>query len=209
MEKIIFDIETGKNDRYMEFLPKKVKTPKRLKKDTDDTYMLRVAESIEEWESECALSATTGKILCIGYKVGDHPATVFGDGMDEKSILTQFWDTYHTRKSGVYMIGWNSHKFDLPYIYQRSVILGVKTGVVPVDRNWRMSIDLKEIWLRWVYGKQADLGSTSLALGFKGKMEDGDISERFEWYWENDRKKAIENCTQDVEMTSFISERLL
>jgi DNA polymerase elongation subunit (family B) len=222
---ICFDIETGKSPDYLKFIPD-FKEPKLTKKGEPYANQKTVEEQRQDWEEKCALKASTGRVILITIKdsAGSfiiRPGVAFDglkvvsddDGVvvsDESSMLRYFWEKiYHGRLSEQYLIGHNSHDFDLPFLYQRSCILGVPTGVNPLDRNWKMSIDLEEVWNRFKPQKMTSLDEISKALGNGEKFQHGEVSEHFEMVWENNPTLAIEACLHDIELLYANMRKLL
>ena len=72
-----------------------------------------------------ALDALTGRIVCIGMLIDDgaqlEELTITHE--NEVHILTKFWATI--RPTDV-IVGHNVHEFDIPFIRQRSWILGIR-----------------------------------------------------------------------------------
>jgi len=72
-----------------------------------------------------ALDALTGRIVCVGMLIDDGAAlseTAIASE-DEAQILTEFWSTI--RPADV-IVGHNIHEFDVPFLRQRSWILGIR-----------------------------------------------------------------------------------
>src|SRR5579884_805004 len=94
-----------------------------------------------------ALSALTGRIVCIAMLIDDG-RTVEDVALidpDERSILTQFWEAL--RRTDL-LIGYNILNFDLPFIRQRSWISSVKPSRrIDLRRYYTQDVlDLMQTW---------------------------------------------------------------
>src|ERR1019366_4521468 len=74
--------------------------------------------------SKGALDALTGRIVCVGMLIDDgvRLAEMAIASEDEAEILTEFWGTIHPTDV---IVGHNIHDFDVPFVRQRSWILGI------------------------------------------------------------------------------------
>jgi hypothetical protein len=166
-----------------------------------------------EIKSRAALSASSGQVLAIGYKSDKASAVDHIDDLGERALLVRFWDKYEkVRKSERCMVGFNSREFDIPYIAQRSVILGVaipKTLIQNDRYQDKTFIDLRD---RWGFGAKPS-GSLDLickACGLDGKPEGVSGAHFSELYHNPDtRQEAIEYLLNDLDITYELAERLL
>jgi DNA polymerase elongation subunit (family B) len=219
IDSIKFDIETDTNDVAESFMPE-------FEPDARLTDPVKIEQSVlkkqEAWKEKCALDPVTGCVLCIGYQEKaekDPYVEAVDDGLlppdkkirpclDEAHLLQSFWEKYHNRQEE-YLVGWNIHEFDMWFIYQRSLINGVRPGINPLDRNWRMTIDLMEIWNRFNRRKMSALDEVAKALGVGHKIDNGEVSKNFGFFWKENRKLALENVIGDVMLTRAITTKLL
>lgn len=81
------------------------------------------AQAFEDWKERMALRATTGRILCAG-AVGIDGCFYDTTELEIVSALIETLDFAFV--DGYIVGGWNHSQFDLPFIYQRALILGVK-----------------------------------------------------------------------------------
>ena len=104
-------------------------------------------------------------------------------------------------------IGHYLNKFDLPFIFKRSVINNVKccTGVKWVDaKHGYDCFDTMQAWAG--YGKSISMDKLAKILGIEGK---GDIDGSMVYdTWQEDPQKVIDYCHADVAMVRAIHERL-
>lgn len=156
---------------------------------------------------QAALDATTGEVLTIGFlfrgvfQYTDKP---------EADTLADFWKTFEDAAShGIRLPGWNIFDFDLPFLCQRSWILGVPIpGNLRSGRNreyWHECfIDLEE---KWAFNPRDMVGvnPVSLAMGFGGKNGDGAF---FHLLWKNDRPAALEYLKNDCKQEFLIGQRM-
>lgn len=169
------------------------------------------AQAFEDWKRKMALSATTGRILASGiltdsgYDV-DH-------GQDEETTVSVCIDALdYAHVDGIIVGGWNHSQFDLPFIYQRALILGVKVPsriFKPLERwnKWQFQIaDGMQIWAAGTK-EYASLNDVARVLGC-GSKDDG-ISKNFGQVYREDREKALGHLRNDLVMTHAVLERML
>lgn len=169
-----------------------------------------------EYVSRAALSASTGRVLAIGYHSAQSGKTiVHGEQQTEAELLSGFWAQFlRMRKAGRKVVGFNSHSFDLPFLFRRSWMLGV--DVPATARSGRyldpLFVDLREVWLcgqRW-NDCESSLNHVADCLGVGSKLDDvtgADFSRL--WFGSPDeRANAIEYLRQDVVLTYAVAVKL-
>ena len=82
------------------------------------------AKDFEQFLLGTSFDGAFGRILCIGYAVDDEPTDVLTG--DECDILRRFWELARTVRR---FVGHNVMDFDLRFIYQRSIVCGVRPSV--------------------------------------------------------------------------------
>lgn len=105
-------------------------------------------------------------------------------------------------------IGHYITKFDLPFIWKRSVINGVTTceGVKWVDaKHGYNCYDTMTAWAG--HGNSISADNLSKLLGIKGKTDGMDGSMVYD-EWQKDPQKVIDYCHDDVDMVRRIHARL-
>jgi Predicted 3'-5' exonuclease related to the exonuclease domain of PolB len=176
-----------------------------------------------------ALSATSGRILCLAVHVGPVPGMEIGgcerspvehafgidaDGyeQDEKRVLKSFLELLKDFDADTdEIVGHNILGFDLPFIFQRCLVNNIRV---------RPFIDLSEFHVRGVFDtmhqwwlgarKHVSLDDLAWALGIESsKTAEAEGSKVFEMY-EADKLAAIrEYNLNDVRVTRKVYERMV
>ena len=158
--------------------------------------------------------------ICIGYDRGHgYQAAVFeiSEMYTEREMLEEFHNYINSLCTGVHgaitskpnFIGHNLAKFDLPFIWKRSVINDVETckGVKWIDaRHGQHCYDTMTAWAG--FGNRISADNLSGLLGLKGKTEGMDGSKVYDT-WQVDPLKVVQYCQDDVDMVRRIHERLI
>lgn len=160
-----------------------------------------------------ALSATNGgQILMVGAAVGGGDPIVIM-GTDEAATLLAFNDwlggVYEAGHFGLpSFVGHNVLDFDLPFIFRRYAILGIKPHAAFPVMPSRYSDRAYDTMTQWAgFGGRISLDDLSHALGIGGK---GDIdgSQVYD-YWAAGRiDELVEYCKNDVRLTRAAWERM-
>jgi len=167
----------------------------------------------QEIQSRAALSAASGQVLAIGYKSDKGTAIDHLEELSESVMLDRFWARYQKlRKSERCLVGFNSREFDVPFLAQRSVILGVAIPKTLIQNERYLDktfIDLRD---RWGFGSKP-AGSLDLickACGLPGKPDGVSGAHFSELYRDPDtRQNAIDYLANDLDITFYLAERLL
>lgn len=166
-----------------------------------------------EASSKAALSAATGRVVAIGCKTASKLSIAAIGDKTESQLLADFWTLYEQlRKSDRNLVGFNSNEFDIPFLAQRSVVLGVPVPRTLIKQGRyldEMFIDLRKVWS--FGGKPAgSLDMVCRACGIPGKPEGVNGAMFAELYFcEDTRDEAIEYLKNDLEMTFALAERLI
>ena len=215
MKRIFIDIETlptdEKNRGFIE--GKLVKSFFRRGLSFSETEF---AERADIAFGETALQGSLGKLLCIGLAVDSggraEKPCVCGQNKDTKELhldeaktLAQFWRHLDRIKfdagSGDLIVGHNILGFDLPFLYHRSMICGVKPSRQLLDgKPWEIAV--YDTMDRWQMGKFREfVGLEELALAFeldcpkKGAVNGGNLLAA---YHEGKHEEIREYCLKDV-----------
>lgn len=198
MNKLFFDIETipiedEKRETLREIHIKKANDGKKV-------------GEFEDFFADTSFNGAFGRIACLSYAVGDGQIkTLCGD---ERKILQGFWEV---AKSIDLFIGFNIMDFDLRFIYQRSMILGVKpTKELSFARYQKFPIyDVLCEWVKWAYIKKGTLHELAIAFNFPssktGEIEGKDVAKAFK---DGRIKEICDYCEKDVELTRKIYKKM-
>lgn len=171
-----------------------------------------------EFVDNAALDATTGRILAIGFRNGTGQAGITSG--DEPDVLAAFWARYtKCRAKQERLVGCNSFEFDLPFIFRRSLILGIEIpGSFRSGRYFDpIFSDLRDVWLCGQRGGNggicSSLDAISRALGFRGKSSpDAAVTgATFAKFWNGsaaDRELATQYLLHDLELTAAVAARM-
>jgi len=218
MHKLFLDIETLPAEEEKHAILKKLfekKRAKGFKKEGEEK------EKFEDFVAATNLDGSFGRILCIGYALDDEPAENFCNVNDEKKTLQQFWNlvdeisiaprNVQYPDYGVLFVGHNVMDFDLRFIYQRSVVLGVKP---PYElnfaryRNYPIFDTMRE-WSKWSMGN-IGLEKLALALGIPSPKDEGiDGSQVAEFFAQGKVDDILRYCARDVETTRDVYKRMV
>jgi len=167
---LYLDIETiGTSDpAVIERVTANIKPPANYKK----------PEAIEKWWAEegeaakaeaiqkTAFDGTYGKIVCIGYAFDDRGAVTVCGG-EEEALISCFYDDVAKGAGGrhINIVGHNVVNFDLKFLWQRSVVLGIKP---PPCINFKVKPwDSADTMTMWSAEKRISLGNLCAALGIR------------------------------------------
>lgn len=173
----------------------------------------------ELWE-KTSFNPDVAPIACIVigyYDASGYQVRVFevNDMVNESEMLEEFHATIvsictanNVEVRKVNFVGHNIAKFDLPFIWKRSVINDVNTcgGVKWIDaRHGQHCYDTMIAWAG--FGNRISADNLCKILGIKGKTEGMDGSKVYDT-WQTDPKKVIEYCNDDVQLVKEIHKRL-
>lgn len=212
--EIVVDIETipGQAPWITESIdvpvPGNYKKPESIQKWKEDVK----PGLLEEQYSRCGLAAETGEIICIGVAVGDKDPMVFQG--PEIYILTEFMNLIRDIKLSTQefpkLIGHNLIAFDLPFIYRRCLVNGVKmpyefkkpAELKPWDSN------IVDTMVEWC-GLRGHISLDKLCKVF-GLESKGDITGKDVWplYQAGKLAEIVEYCKHDVSITREVYRRL-
>lgn len=162
----------------------------------------------QDWR-KTSFNGAKGQICVIGVKVeGDKFGTAFyqDDQFSEREILSKFW-AWLDLSVGNHQWRFVAHnaKFDLPFLFHRSVINQVKPlRYNPHGRHGQYHYCTMEAWSG--FGGKISMDNLASALGIEGKG-DMDGSKVYDT-WQTDPQKVIDYCLDDVHMLEQIYNRL-
>jgi 3'-5' exonuclease len=215
---IYFDIETIPTQS------KQLKT--HIQNNLTPPSNYRKQEAIDAWIEEhkdvvyrkTALNGGFGQIVCIGYAINDENVRViyFDDwASSEKQILQTFFDDLikcYRPSSDItpHFVGHNIENFDLRFIYQRAIVLGViPPAFLPLNSKSYNNMYIFDTMTEWA-GKRnyVSLNEVCLSLGLDPKDDDIDGSKVWDFVQEGKIKQVANYCAADVEKVRSIHKRM-
>lgn len=214
MNKLFFDIETipASEDSYEALTALYEK-----KKEKNAEY----SETFEEFVAKTSFDGAYGRVVCIGYAVNKEAPRVISHIDDEKKILEDFW---HIAGQCDQFIGHNIMDFDLRFLLQRSIVLGVRPswnrfqefGKKPWEIGKYLSFarynnmpifDTMQEWSNWG-SQKSGLEHVALALGIPTPKDGIDGSQVYEFYKNGKLNEICDYCKRDVLVTRAVYERM-
>jgi hypothetical protein len=200
---LIFDIETGPlpEDQILPNMP-----PWEAPGNIKDPIKLEAhkANYAKEYVAKAALSPLTGQVLAVGFLDAEtHAKTIVcreTEAETLKAALAIICDMGKAQ-SEPRLVGFNSHSFDLPFIWRRCWALFIQPPYhLRHGRYWQdcYSVDLREAWQ---FGNRMEPGSLDAicrTLGCGQKNGDGAL---FYKVLAEDRAKALAYLANDLDMT--------
>ena len=210
MHKLFLDIET---------LPASEEDHKKLRMLFDKKHDEFEQEKFDEFLAKTSFDGAFGRILCIGYAVDDDPVQYFYNENNEKETLRQFWDLVNALSIsprnaqypdyGLLFVGHNVMDFDLRFIYQRSIVLGVRPAYdisFARYRNYPIFDTMKE-WTKWS-NTGIGLEFLAIALGIPSPKDGIDGSQVAEFHKKGKDKEICEYCKRDVQTTRDVYRKM-
>jgi predicted PolB exonuclease-like 3'-5' exonuclease len=219
MNKLFFDIETlpapesaTETLRYL--------YDRKVSKIPEDSE--RKVDTFEEFFDKTSFDGTYGRICTIAYALNDEPVQSLSG--DEREMVRKFWEVAGRADL---IIGHNIRDFDLPFILQRSVVLGVKPTwnkfEEPGKKPWDMVkflsfaryknapiFDTMWEWSNWTdKWSNKTIEHIALALGIPTPKEGIDGSQVAKFFKEGKIKQICEYCMRDVETTRAVYKRMI
>lgn len=206
MEYNVFDIETGPRPIHelVEIMPE-FETPGNYK--DPEKIKANIEEQQAKWIEKAALKAVSGEVIAIGMcdQYGNKDILTTLD-RPEAVLIERFWNIV-TSSHGERWVGFNSNGFDLPFLFQRSLALGIVPSVPwRAGRYWDPRfIDLMEVWGA---GNKEYIGLGTLCkfLGIGDKSGSG---EHFAETLKTDPESAIAYLKHDLDLTQALLKRML
>jgi len=164
-------------------------------------------EDFDEYFAKTSFDGAFGRIICIGYAVDDDETDVLYNAGDEKETLRQFWEL---AKSSDMFIGHNVLDFDLRFIYQRSIVNGVRPSLdlnFARYRNFPIFDTMKE-WGKWGQNN-VGLEHLALALGIPTPKDGIDGSQVWDFFKAGKVQDILDYCKRDVVTTRAVFKRMV
>ena len=203
MVRLFFDIETiPAHEDHKDFVLEIVKKKSKARAKNG------ISKSDDDLHRETSLEGTFGRICCIGFIKEDGSITRGVICGDEKDVLEQFWQI---AKDVDLFIGHNVFEFDLPFIYKRSIILGVKPRMNISFAKYRNDtvFDTMCEWEKWAWGKAQKLDTLAKVLGLPTSKDEMDGSMVWDFYQQGKIDEICNYCMKDVELTRQVYYRMI
>jgi hypothetical protein len=214
MIDIFLDIETipSQSPEYRAKVRESIKPPAQFKKPESIAEWLRdnTESATDEVIAKTSFDPAAGHICCIGWAVGDKPVrsiSMESTKQEADYLATFFDDVLHD--TGVHMVRWIGHYisgFDLRFLLNRAIVLGVKLPsalILPRDiKPW--SDNVFDTMTAWAGNKdRISQDNLAQALGLAGKG-DFDGSMVAEAWAKGEHAKIADYCRSDVETVRAI-----
>lgn len=216
---IYLDEETiGATDpAFIERIAANIKPPGNMKKaDTIAAWELSdKPAAIEEAVLKTSFDGTYGQIVCIGFAIDDRPVKTFC-GADEHRLIDGFYqavqDALVEQKHclPVTLIGHNLVGFDLPFLWKRSVILGIKPPKFMPFKAKPWDAVVFDTMQQWDSDrdKRISLDNLCAVLGIESPKGEMDGSKVWDAYRAGEFEKIATYCGKDVEAVRKIHQRM-
>lgn len=177
-------------------------------------------ESIAKWLEEnddsardeiwrrTALDGSKGEICVICSAIGGGAVQSFSqEKLTERQMLTEYWEWLGDMvKSNQWLFVAHTAKFDVPFLWHRSVINQVKPLYFnPHGRHGQHHYCTMEQWAG--FNNKISLDNLAKALGVAGKTEGMDGSMVYD-EWLKNPQNVIDYCKQDVEVLRNVYNRM-
>ena len=213
-EPLFFDIETlpTTDKKVIERIAASIKPPaKYTKKESIDTWMAENYEQeLKKEIHKTGLNGAYGSVACIAWNDGDRVVSTL-DYFDEKDAITCFYENVESIGSDTFS-GHNIAGFDLKFLKQRSMILGIKPpkNILKAMNAKPWDDCIKDIMLMWDLdkNKMASVEMMCWWFGVQHEMPDMDGSMVAET-WPIDPQKVIDYCISDVKAEREIYYKMM
>lgn len=158
-----------------------------------------------ELHESTSFEGTFGRICCIAVIKENERGILIKEVYSgtEKEILIKFWET---ARDAHRFIGHNIWNFDLPFIYKRSIVNGVKPRSdisFARYRNYPIYDTMME-WELWNVMKSQKLDTLAKVLGLPTSKDEMEGSQVWEYYQAGRIDEICRYCMKDVELTRKI-----
>ena len=165
-----------------------------------------VAERAAEAWRKTSLDGGYGEVICIGYALDNEPAVVLHRKADsgpdgERELLAAFWSMVDEEVVDTpTWVGHNILRFDLRFLWRRSIVLGVPMyRRIPFDVSpW--SDQVQDTMLMWTVDRNAFISQDELLsiLGIDSgdPINGADVWDRVQ---AGDYRAVIDHCARNVE----------
>jgi hypothetical protein len=154
---------------------------------------------IEEAIQRSGLDGGFGRVLCIGWAVGDAPVVVAHE--DEEQLLLQIvmQELSDVMDRALIIIGHNIAGFDLRFLWQRCVVHGVfPSGLFNFMQAKPWDKGINDTMLMWHPQNRVSLAKLCKILGIP-KDDPVDGSQVYQLFKAGELDKILAHCKSDVE----------
>lgn len=213
---ICFDIETSPLPNILDLIPPFVESEVRYGNIKDpEKIAAKIAEARANHATNFINNACLDARFCRVLAIGIGNVILCGD---EPDLLKHFWKDildFNANDGRGVLVGYYSHKFDLPMLLRRSWANGIMPPAFirqPYRGRsywWDQSIDLHE---HFTCGDRechtGGLDGLAKFFGLPGKVEIEGGGAKFHELWVTDNAKAEEYLRQDVKLTEQIAVKM-
>jgi len=191
--------------------PSNYKKPEALERHLNEWLQEQDDRAMTAW-GKTALDSVDGRIVCVCALACDETGKVLRvfeettETISEAELLTRWWSwcAGYTRRTWV---GHYASTFDLPMLWRRSWLLGVRPPRPP--GGWTDIVDTRELWqVSRANRDHIKLSRLAKAFGLDPKLED----DRYPHAWEaavaGDWAWVLDRCRSDVEITAELWRRM-
>ncbi len=204
------DIETVYNPDMIRLLPEPEVAVANLKK--PELIEAKIADAKQKQIDSMALNPLYGKICCIGYYSEEDGKGCY-ISEDETEIINNVMESIFNAKerNSTQIVTWNGCNFDIPFIFKRALLLGIKPttflGMWIKRYSNTPHTDLMQVWSNWSfqgYTKLDDMGRVLLSQN-KIDIDFKTFPELMKTQAGQD--KIAEYCLMDCELTYNIYKK--
>ena len=203
MNRLFIDIETIPDQREgaASAATSRIKAPSNYK-DPDKIKAYVEEKGAEAWR-QTSLDGSYGQVFCIGFAVdGEAPVVETVKTLDaagEKELLERFWRNFGIPKKPPVWVGHNVLGFDLPFLWKRHVVHGVRPAAsIPYSASpW--STEIEDTMLMWT-GSRTSFVSLDELLSILNIPSGDPIEGSQVWDYVSSGEEAvvIEHCLRNV-----------
>ncbi len=199
MIKLYFDIETIPSPEEARKMHLEILKKRKSNAEKSDQAMYE----------HTSLEGTFGRICCIAVIKEDGEGKILDEEVftgSEKEILTKFWESARGVNR---FIGHNIWAFDLPFIYKRSIINGIRPLQLNMARYRNVPIyDTMLEWELWNMQKGQKLDTLAKVLGLPTSKDEMDGSMVWSYYQEGLFDEICKYCMKDVVLTRQVYKKM-
>ena len=209
---LFFDIETipSKDKQVIERIASTIRPPGNIKKkESIDAWMSENYEQVlKEKIHETGLNGAYGSVACIAFATNEKISSTTSD-LNETQCIKSFYECIEDYET---FCGHNIVGFDLKFLKQRSMILGIKPpkNILKAMNAKPWDDCIKDIMLMWDpdKNKMASLDMMCWWFGVKHDHDGFDGSMVAET-WPVDPQKVIDYCVSDVKAAREIYYKMV